>query len=265
MPYQYGLYVGEERAEKIIVSVTSYEKRFSILPLCLKSILLQSVKADRILVWLTESDFSKITKEMRKLEKYGIEYRVASDDIKPHKKYYYAMQEFPTDAVITIDDDLVYSKYMISSLIKVHKKYERAICARRVHKMQWKKNGELRPYLEWRFEVNERKGASYELLATSGAGTLFPASCLSNQAFNIDLIRKLCCDADDIWLKFMSFQKEVPVVWVPCYFSMPAVIEDSQEEALAKLNVNECKNDVYIKNLLEHFQMVGNEFKKNVS
>jgi len=96
----------DARKEKIIVSLASYPARFEQIHIAVKSIMLQSMKPDRIIVWLGEDvERGGLTRKMLELEQYGIEYRHVRD-LKAHKKYIYAMQEFPDDVVITIDDDL---------------------------------------------------------------------------------------------------------------------------------------------------------------
>lgn len=250
-----GINRNELREQKIIISLTSFQDRFLTLPLCLKSLLLQNYKPDKIIVWLDKIAMSQITDEMIELKRYGIEYRIAKEDIKSHKKYYYAMKEFPEDLIITVDDDLIYPISMVRSLIKMHKIYPNAICARRVHRITTNLDGNILRYYDWEKECTDIKKPSYGLIATSGAGTLFFPHCLDNRAFEIEDIRNYCFSADDIWLKFMSYLNNVKVVWVPCYFMLPPLIKDSQNHALYKSNVVEEKNDICIKKVVKKYDI----------
>ena len=250
-----------QRNEKIIVSMASYCERYSNIVISLKSILVQSVKPDKIIVWLDEDNSkNKITKEMKELEKFGVEYRYTLDGLKAHKKYYYAMQEFRDACIITVDDDLVYSPNMIKSLIKCHERYPDKICARRVHKITFDKEKNVNKYTEWIYECRSQMEASYELFATGGAGTLYPPGCLNENAFDKEVIKEFCLNADDIWLKFMELMNGKEVVWAKNHYVMPKEIRNSQEEALNIGNVINGENDTYFKQLLERYPEVKKYF-----
>lgn len=51
------------------------------------------------------------------------------EDIRSHKKFYYAMQEYPDDMIITIDDDVYYRSDTIELLYQTHLKYPQDVCA----------------------------------------------------------------------------------------------------------------------------------------
>ena len=65
---KYGLNKDNQRKSKVIISLTSYDKRFTTLPLCLKSLLKQTVMPDKIILYLAEKDSSSITKQMKELK-----------------------------------------------------------------------------------------------------------------------------------------------------------------------------------------------------
>ena len=244
------------RSPQVIVSMTSFTKRFTTIHICLKSLLNQSVKADKIIVWLGP-DVQKydITKEMLALEEYGVEYKFVSLDLKPHKKYYYAMQQYPDAIIITVDDDVVYAKDTLESLLKTHQKYPKAVCARRVHYMAIK-NGVILPYNDWKQECRDVKKPSYRLIPTGVGGVLYPPHLLDPQVFDLDKMQLLCLNADDIWLKWMELLKHVPVVWTPCLLPLPPVIDSAQEIALCKQNVNKRFNDEYISRMMREYPEV---------
>ena len=49
---------------------------------------------------------------------HDFEIRWVDEDLKPHKKYYWAFKDFRDSLVVTIDDDLVYRKTMIQELVE---------------------------------------------------------------------------------------------------------------------------------------------------
>lgn len=248
MQLEYGLSKNEE---SIVVSMASYAKRYKTIAPTLKSLINQSHKPDRIIVWLDDDKPENvITDEMREFEKYGIEYRYTNDNLMPHKKYFYSMQEFKNSIIITVDDDLIYSKDLIESLIKMHEKYPNCICARRVHKMKFDTEGNIQPYKSWEYEYRGEKKPSHFLCPTGGGGVLYPATMFSKETFEIDKIKELCWRADDIWLKLMELKMGIKTVWVPTCYVMPYETKGSQETALNTRNTNQGENDKYIKNVL---------------
>lgn len=247
---KYGINTSEKRERNIIISLTSYPKRFSKLHLVIESVMKQSVKADKIILYLGEDSKNiEIPSKLKKLETKGLEIVRKSGDLKSHKKYFYVMQEYPEDIVITIDDDLIYEKHMIKLLMQSYKKYPNAISAKRVHRMKKEDNGKLISYNQWESQCSYIYEPAMDLFATSGAGTLFPPKCLDVKVFESDIFMNECMKADDIWLKFMQVLKGTPTVFVKGKRMLPISVVGTQEEALSKKNVNENMNDIYIKNL----------------
>lgn len=254
--FEYGINRTEERKEKIILSMTTFTKRLPTVHICLKSLINQSVKADRIIVWLgPDVNPADITEKMKNLEQYGVEYRFVDTDLKPHKKYFYAMQEFSKSCVITVDDDVIYEKDMVKTLVNTHKKYPEAVCARRVHCI-FLKDGKILPYNKWMQDCRRITKPSFRLVPTGVGGVLYPPNLFSNIAFDKEKIIGICFEADDIWLKFMELIHKVPVVWVKCLLTEPPVIRSAQKFALCNTNVVKSKNDIYIENMVKEYPEV---------
>ena len=246
-----------EGKRRVIVSLTSFPARFDTLDICIKSLFAQSVKPDKIVLYLgKECDDAVLPGRLTELEKYGLEIKMGYADIRPHKKYFFAMQEYPEDIIITVDDDLMYDRNMIKSLLESYKDNPNAVSARRVHRIT-SSGGDLEPYDSFDKCWTKTTEPSHILLSTNGAGTLFPPGSLPEEAFDIDTIKKLCLDADDIWIKFMLIKKGVPVVWVKSHQSMPPEIPGTQKVALYYSNTDKdnSNNDRCIQAMEEHFNI----------
>ena len=87
----------EQRAQKIIASLTSYPARINIVPYVIASILNQTMKPDKIILWLAEAQFpdKELPKVFDEVKACGVEIKFCPEGIGPHKKYYYAMKEYP--------------------------------------------------------------------------------------------------------------------------------------------------------------------------
>ena len=197
---------------------------------------------------------------MLELEQYGVEYHIDSErNLKSHKKYFYAMQEFPNDVVVTADDDVYYPSNWLSGFLKSYKMFPKAVSARRVHLM--KKSGkELAFYNYWEDQCRRVKTPSFALIATGCNGILYPPHCLKSEAFDERIFMELCFDADDIWLKCMEVLNDVPVVWVKNWEVDPLDVADSTKGALSSLNVDYRKNDAYLHNVMDYFKIPVEKF-----
>lgn len=242
----------------IIISLTSYPARFATLHLCIKSLLDQVQKPSKIILYLDKSvSREQIPSQVLALEKHGLTIRNICDDLKPHKKYFYAMQEFPDAAIITADDDLLYPKDLVKTLADSFRKFPKAISARRVHRISHGLDGKALPYNSWNFEFKNLREPSHELCATGCGGVLYPPKIFDTNKnyFREENIQKFCLCADDIWLKFIELSENVPVVWAPCKKPLPLQIPDKRIDATALQNQNvfHGRNDEAIRSCEEFF------------
>ena len=239
-----------ERQKKIIVSLTSYKLRFKKLNLVLESIFNNTMKPSKIILSIYKEDFIFLTKKLKNLiKKKIIELIITHIDLKSHKKYFEVMKKYRDYAIITIDDDIIYTNDLIETLYNSYLNNPNCIHARRVHKITIKNNKVL-PYENWLKEYTFELNPSFYLFATSGGGTLFPPNILNISDENIDEIYK-CITSDDIYLKYLSRKRNVKIVWVPnkSLIGLEQLKDNiTQKNALYKRNLKGNKlNDVYLK------------------
>lgn len=161
-------------------------------------------------------------------------------DMRSHKKYLYAVRDFPEDLVITVDDDIVCRNTLVGDLLDAHARHPHAVAAIRTHLMEFDTNGVLLPYSSWQMEVGNPRPdlcdrPSMRLFGTSGAGMLFPPGSLPAAAFDTEAIGGTCPNADDVWLKAMTAIAGYPTVSVAGWQGVDC-IEGSQETSLWATN-----------------------------
>jgi len=247
---------GAKRDHHIVVSLTSFPARFDTLHFALKSVLSQTMKPDAVFLCLAKDevkDETELPSSVLELKKYGLEIFFADDNLKPHNKYLYAMKLHPDSLIITVDDDNMYDKDLVSDLYKAYLKHPSAVLARRVHKIVKDEKGNLLPYSKWRYEYKKEIKPSLELLATGVGGALYPPGLLPQETFDTAKIRELCLNADDIWLKFMELKNNIPVVWVKGRRVHPLNIKSAQKITLQKNNYHKNQNDTYIAGLQDYY------------
>ena len=197
------------RQQKIIVSFTSYYKRFGFLTNVIQSIKEQTLLPSKILLILYEKDYFKINFSLA-----GIEVIKVNEDIKSHKKYFYSMKKYRDYAIITLDDDIFYPSDTIISIYESYIKHPNIISGRRTHLIKYKKNYEIDKYIKWKFEQKEIKNADYNLFITTGAGALYPPDILNIEESYLNLINEVIT-TDDIILKYLEINKGIESIWVP--------------------------------------------------
>ena len=235
---------------KIIVSLTSYPKRIHIVHKVIDCMLQQTLKADMIILWLAENEFpgkeSSLPKTLLEQKNQGLTIRWC-EDLKPHKKYLYAMKQYPNDIIITVDDDVNYDKYLIERLFKMHIHFPEAVIAGKVHYITIESSGVIRPYNEWILTCNLIKGIpSMDLFAVGSGGILYPPYCMDSELLNKNKIIEYSLYVDDVWLKFMQILKGTPVVWAETEYK-----HDITSEGLYCTNNANGGNDIAIKKLQE--------------
>lgn len=107
--------------ERIIVSLTTWEKRIDNIPVVLDSIFSQTLLPE--IVVLNVADELQISQEVKD---YLIKHNVEINRV-PYKKVYKklipTLLKYPDDCIINIDDDWIYPPNMIEDFREMHKQY----------------------------------------------------------------------------------------------------------------------------------------------
>ena len=150
--------------------------------------------------------------------------------------------------MITVDDDLLYAPDMIECLLASYVKFPYAVSAMRTHLMKYEGN-KFAEYQQFLQQQNLLIGEpSMRLLATNGAGSLFPPKLLKRKYFKEKTIENLCLYTDDLWLKTIEVLSAVPVVQVQ-EFTRLKYVENSQDIALKYENTLRGGNDRDLENI----------------
>ena len=251
-----------------IVSLTSYPARIGTIHETISSILSQTVVPERIMLWLAWEQFEHkkddLPSDLLKLEAYGLEI-LFCDDLKPHKKYYYTMADYPDAIVITMDDDVIYPSDTIEKLKESYIKHPRAVSAMRVHRMSFT-GGVLDPYESWGFNDDSfYDSPSLLAMATGVGGVLYPPHCFSSEIFDKQDIYDTCLFGDDLWLKMNEVVNGIPTVLAAPSRKLEYV-GGTQETALWLDNKEAGKNDIQIRGINNLFlEKSGIDLLKDVS
>ena len=245
-----------EREERVIVSLTSFPARIHKVYYAIKSLMLQTYKADEIILWLSESQFPerKLPENFKYLTDRGLTIRWC-DDLRSHKKYFYVLQEQDSDeVVITYDDDIIYEADSIEKLMKTHEQYPDCIICNRGHEIVYDKNGKLTEYKHWSIHspIGVSEPTKY-LVPSTGNGCLYPYGVMPPVTFDWEKAKANAYSADDIWMRFCSLSNGVKVVKTLETTAILVNVWGSQKERLTQLNDINGENQRVLERLLVLF------------
>jgi hypothetical protein len=256
-----GINTTEFRDKKYIVSLTSFPARVQDIWISIETILRQTFKPDAIILWLSEEQFKgiELPKKLTDLEKRGLTIKFVTGDIRSHKKYKYALEQYPNDYIITLDDDLYYDEGLLENLVILKKQFPDCVPTNRAHKIRFK-DSKILPYRTW-FHNAFQTSPSYSLLQTGGFGTLYSYEDLFVDFNKNEIFLKLAPQADDIWLKIMVLKNRKKIVTNSKYNKDPLAVKTTQVTKLVSENVINGGNDSQMQNLVEYYNLNIKDFQ----
>lgn len=239
------------RETPIIVSLTSYEGRFGDLPKTLYSLLNQTTKPDKIILWLNKecNNLTSLPYEITKFIKNGLEIRFV-EDLGPYTKWFYAFKEFSNAIIITADDDIYYDKNWLNKLYLSYIAHPEDIHVHRAHRADLNL-----PYEKWKKQINE-ENARYDNFITGVGGALYPPNCFGQEIFRKDIFIKEAPNADDIWLWIMALIHNKKIRVVKNHIKTLITTNIFRQMFCKTLYRKNCKgeNDKQLNNLLKYYK-----------
>lgn len=240
---------------EVIVSLTSYSRRVEQVHVTIESLMRQTVKPNRIILWLDDSwNHNNLPTALLLQMRRGLEVRFCPD-YRSYKKLIPTLQQFPDAIIITADDDIVYDASMIDRLIRAHRRFPNCIVT----------NSAFRLVSDTSYSAGHNDSSilspALDLLPYGGNGTLYPPGSLHPDVTDWRLINELCPSADDIWFKAMSMRMGTlvartmtphPEGWD--YISSTEV----QDIGLWHDNVRNARNDDQYAAVMRHFNLTIN-------
>jgi glycosyltransferase involved in cell wall biosynthesis len=252
----------------LIVSLTSYPQRMKTIHFTLHTLLNQSIKPDKIVLWLAKEQFSRgekdVPRKVRRLKKYGLSIEWCND-IRSYKKLIPSLKAYPNDIIVTADDDIYYPNNWLQLLYNSYLNNKNLVHCHRAHKIHLDANNSILPYKDWDRQTEDR-ASSFLIFLTGGGGVLYPPNTLNSAVVKDSLFLKLTPDADDIWFWAMAVLNETKIQVVENNISKIIVINETQESGLWRSVNISGENDTKFNNILSHFKnlksLLQSEIKK---
>jgi hypothetical protein len=240
----------------IILSLTTIPERINYVYLTIESLMRQSCKPDKIILWLSDSKENriKISKNLKRLKDRGLEIKWTSDT-GPLKKSINVLKDFPNDLLITADDDFFYPKNWLKELYNAYLREPEYIHCHWAQYMVRNEKNILLPKDNWKSLWELYQGPSKELFLYPGSGCLFPPNTLSNEVFNEDRYNQLCPMQDDIWLTIMALLKGTLIKRVKNYPINLIPVLGTQSSGLKYNNIK--LKDAQISKVLNYYGLLN--------
>ncbi len=247
---------------KFIVSLTSFPARIGKVWIVIDSLMHQTVRPSKICLYLSDEEFpdgrASLPRRLLDYERIGLKICFRSYNLMPHVRYFYALQEYPSYDVITVDDDICYFSDMIENLTKIHTRYPHCVCSNNVMRIaNLQSGGTVSSVRDWPWPLNLVE-PSLANVAMGYSGVYYPAGVFKNQAaFDMGAIRLLTLRTDDLWLRIHETLEGIPVAGGGYQF--PGLsIRGTQKIALKHNNCSNEENngnDVAWKKLCNHYNI----------
>lgn len=254
------------RHPEFIVSLTSYGRRVNkVVYYTIVSILRQSFLPDRIILWLDNDNWNEknIPLCLNKLCSKGLEIKFC-EDLKSYKKLIPTLTEYPEDIIVTIDDDVIYTRNFLKQLWASHQQYPHQIHCTKALVPQWgnRQNFSLTPYTSWSEILPEQMDSCTFKFPVGVGGILYPPHALSLETTDIGLFTKLCPKADDIWFWSMALKNgtgHIKIAMFKPFYSFDSIYQFFHHgSALTHSNAKEAGNDEQLKNVISYFGLEYN-------
>ncbi len=205
----------EPRDTTLTFTLTTFPDRIDSVQYTLRSLFNQSMKPDRVVLWLAKEEFEgrELPQSIKDFQSVGLEVRFC-DNMFGHKRYYQLIPEQKeNELIVMFDDDILFPKHLVYRLYEVWKKNPNCIVCDRGQVFELESNGEVLNPGRWSAisPVGVKK-PSFRVLASPGGGCLVPPNALYKDACNTELIKKYAIKTGDIWLMFMAVQNDTKII-----------------------------------------------------
>lgn len=246
----------------LIISLTSFPQRMHEIHYALYSLLNQTLKPSKVVLWLAEEQFPNREKDIPKivldLQKNGLTIEWC-ENIYSYKKLIPSLKKYKNRVIVTADDDIYYEPDWLERLFKSSKENPGCIICHRAHRIKFDKDL-LQPYKKWSKKI---KGGqlSYLNFFTGVGGVLYPVNSLYREVLNKDLFSKLAPKADDIWFWAMAVLNKTKICVVKDSIKSLTYINPDRERGLTNeitlFSYNKKGgNDLQINNVIKHFPQI---------
>lgn len=243
----------------VIVSLTTYGKRFYEVCTTIESIMQGTVKPNGIVLWRDETDHRPLPLTLQRQVERGLQV-LGTRDLRSYTKLLPTLKMFPDAHIVTIDDDIFYPHDFLENLMATYAKKPHSIVGNMVMQMSYDSNGIPTGILQWPYLHEEpADGASHDLFFEGFGGVFYPAGSLPEEVFHKEVFQDICPTADDVWFNAMARISKTPITFCEhgYYDYLKADNHVCQDTALNLINNSENRNDKQLRAVWQRYHLQG--------
>ncbi|MBQ8833245.1 MAG: glycosyltransferase [Paludibacteraceae bacterium] len=246
-----------QRDVPVIISLTSYPARMNSIMYTLRSLMTQTVKPDKIILWLTEGQYPRreadVPLEILNLRKYGLTIGWYDRPIRSYTKLIPALQQYPDAIIVTADDDIQYRKDWLEGLYKAYLNEPQMVHCYFSHKISMTDDG-CTPYNEW-LDV-KTESTSYDNLLLGVGGVLYPPHICYTDVCHEDLFMECAPSEDDLWFWAMVVMNNSKIHVIHNENSATIPVPNVNNE-FALYNENSLgRSDISLQKIISRYPMI---------
>ena len=230
--------------QPIIISLTSYPGRIKTVEQTIVTLLKQSLRPDKVILWLAPEQFPHKEKDLPKSLLQLCELGLTIDwyhDIGSYKKLIPTLRKYPEAIIVTADDDLLYDKDWLRCLYNSYKKEPQYIHCHRITRLSCFNDTFKIVSRNFYTDTNGKyweelcKPSAYNKLS-GGAGTLFPPHCFDKDVLAEEKFMTLAPTSDDMWFWLMGLLNGYKVKVAANNQYVLKYVQGTQETSLCRVN-----------------------------
>lgn len=248
----------KNRKIKVILNITTFPARITKVYLPIETILRQTIKPDKIILWLAIDEFplgiKSLPKKLLEMKKRGLEIRLIKNNLRSNNKIFHGLKEFPNFINVNFDDDCFYPKDYLEILLKAHNKYPSDIIGYDSHQIKLDNQNQVMPYKSW-FYYDKKKVVGNDIFLLSANGIIYPPNSMPKEAFDENVLKEISWYNDDIWFKAMALIKGVKHRRISGKNKKFPIVLGTQKFGLFHSNVIGNRNNKIIKDVFGKYNL----------
>lgn len=255
--------LSDKKIDNLIVSMTSFPERIAEIKYAIYSLVCQTLRPQKIILWLAENQFPNKTKDLPSdllaFEKYDLEIKWC-EDLRSYKKLVPSLINFPDYFVATADDDIYYDNTWLEKLWMTHLKNPDHVVCHVAKVVEFDADKKIIPFTKWKRNIKDDHPRFLNVQLGAG-GVLYHKKFMHEDVCTKELFQKLAPFADDIWFYFMAILNNTPICVAENSCDNVKYVNPYREYGFEKGytlledNVNNGGNDRQFKNVLEHYNV----------
>ena len=239
---------------EVIISLTTYGKRFDEIHYTLYSLFKQKKLPDNIILWLDENEFSQkdidINNTLQKFIKKGLTIAFCPN-YGSYKKIIPCISHNPDSIIVICDDDAYYETHWLDKLLTAEKKNPDSVLCHAANYLSIKDN-KIQPYQTWSSSLPSN--SKNKTLPIGVGGTLLKSKLLYKDFDKSELFMELAPNGDDLWIWAQTLLNGKDVKLINNFNGNPIDMgQDRNWEKLYIKNAFANQNDIKLQNIIKHY------------